>query len=89
VHEASLMRGLMAKLESLANDQHAKRVKRVRVWLGAFSHFSAEHFREHFELASRGTVAEDALLDIEVSTNIADPRAQDVILESLDVEVGG
>lgn len=89
MHEASLMRGLMAKLESLANDQHAKRVKSVRVWLGAFSHFSAEHFREHFDQASRGTVAENALLDIEVSSDITDPRALDVILESIDVEVAG
>ena len=89
MHEASLIRGLMSKLESLARDQHATRVKRVRVWLGALSHFSAEHFREHFEHASRGTVAENALLDIELSRDIRDPRAQDVVLESCDMEVAG
>jgi hydrogenase nickel incorporation protein HypA/HybF len=89
VHEASLMRGLMSKLEFLAREQHAARVKRVRVWLGALSHFSAEHFREHFEHASRGTLAENAVIEIELSTDIADPRAQDVVLESFDVEVAG
>jgi hydrogenase nickel incorporation protein HypA/HybF len=83
------MRGLVAKLECLARDQHATRIKSVRVWLGALSHFSIEHFREHFEHASRGTLAENALLDIELSTDIADPRAQNVVLESLDVEVAG
>jgi hydrogenase nickel incorporation protein HypA/HybF len=83
------MRGLMSKLEFLAREQHATRVKRVRVWLGALSHFSAEHFREHFEHASQGTLAENALIDIELSTDIADPRAQDVVLESFDVEVAG
>jgi hydrogenase nickel incorporation protein HypA/HybF len=83
------MRGLMTKLESIVREQHATRVKKVRVWLGALSHFSAEHFREHFEEASRGTLAEDAAIEIEVSTNIVDPRAQDVILESIDVEVAG
>jgi hydrogenase nickel incorporation protein HypA/HybF len=83
------MRGLMAKLESLAREQHASRVKSVRVWLGALSHFSAEHFREHFQEASRGTIAADAALEIEISTDLADPRAQDVVLESLDVEVAG
>ena len=87
MHEASLMRGLMMKLETLAREQHATRVKRVRVWLGALSHFSAEHFREHFDDASRGTLAENALLDIELSTDIADSRARDVVLESFDVEV--
>jgi hydrogenase nickel incorporation protein HypA/HybF len=83
------MRGLMAKLESLASEQHASRVKGVRVRLGALSHFSAEHFREHFQEASRGTLAADATLEIEVSTDLADPRAQDVILESIDVEIAG
>ena len=89
MHEASLMRGLMSKLQSLARDQQATRVKRVRVWLGALSHFSAEHFREHFEYASRGTLAENAVLDIELSTDIGDPCAQDVVLKSCDVEVAG
>ncbi|MBI2933467.1 MAG: hydrogenase maturation nickel metallochaperone HypA [Planctomycetes bacterium] len=89
MHEVSLMRALMAKLESLAREQRAKRVKGVRVWLGALSHFSAEHFREHFEEASRGTTAHDAALEIEVSTDLADPRAQDVIVRSIDVEVAG
>jgi hydrogenase nickel incorporation protein HypA/HybF len=81
------MRGLIDKLETLGREQQATRVKRVRVRLGALSHFSAEHFREHFELASRGTLSEDALLDIELSTDIADPQAQDVVLESFDIEV--
>jgi len=89
VHEASLMYGLMAKLDFLAREQHAKRVKHVRVWLGVLSHFSAEHFREHFEHASQGTVAENATLEIVVSVDTADPRAQDVVLESIDVEVDG
>ena len=89
MHEASLMQGLMSKLESVARDQHATRIKRVRVWLGALSLFSAEHFREHFEHASRGTLAQNALLDIELSTDIGDPCAQDVVLKSFDVEVAG
>jgi hydrogenase nickel incorporation protein HypA/HybF len=89
VHEASVMRGLMAKLESITREQHATRVKKVRVWLGALSHFSAEHFREHFRDASYGTCAENAAVEIEVSTDIVDPRAQELILESIDLEVAG
>jgi hydrogenase nickel incorporation protein HypA/HybF len=76
-------------LESLARDENATRIKRVRIRLGALSHFLAEHFREHFEQASRGTVAEKAELEIEVSMDLSDPRAQDVVLESFDVEVPG
>jgi hydrogenase nickel incorporation protein HypA/HybF len=52
------MRALIAKLETLASEQQAHRVKEIRVWLGALSHFSPEHFREHFHDVSRGTLAE-------------------------------
>jgi hydrogenase nickel incorporation protein HypA/HybF len=83
------MRGLMAKVESAARNERAARVTAVRVLLGALSHFSAEHFREHFEEASRGTLAEGAAIEIEISEDVADPRAQDVVLRSIDVEVCG
>ncbi|MEQ1910681.1 MAG: hydrogenase maturation nickel metallochaperone HypA [Vicinamibacterales bacterium] len=86
MHEASLMKNLMGKVEQLAREHGAGRVTRLEVKLGALSHFSPDHFREHFELAARGTVADGALLEIELLTDIADPRAQDVVLESADVE---
>jgi len=87
MHEHALMQRLMQKIESVAADQGARRVKGVRVWLGALSHFTADHFREHFDDAARGTRAEHAALSIEVSTDLSDPRAQDVVLESVDVEI--
>ena len=34
------------------------------MWLGAFSHISADHFREHFEEATVGHVAEGTQLDV-------------------------
>jgi hydrogenase nickel incorporation protein HypA/HybF len=86
VHEASLMKNLMGTVERLAREQGAGRVTCLRVKLGALSHFSPDHFREHFEQASRGTVAEGASLEIELLTDISDPRAQDVLLDSADVE---
>jgi len=86
VHEASLMKNLMGKVENLAREHGADRITRIRVRLGALSHFSPDHFREHFEQASHGTVAEGASLEIELLTDISDPRAQDVIFESADIE---
>ena len=86
MHEASLMKNLMGKVEQLAQEHGAGRITRIGVKLGALSHFSPDHFREHFEQASRGTVAEGASLDIELLTDISDPRAQDVIFDSADVE---
>jgi hydrogenase nickel incorporation protein HypA/HybF len=58
----------------------------VKVKLGALAHISAEHFREHFQQAARGTAAEGARLDIDVSTDESDPCAQDILLKSVDVE---
>lgn len=86
MHEASLMRSLMRKIESLAAAEGGHRVTTVRVWLGALSHMSAAHFQEHFDQASKATVAEGALLEIEESADIDDPNAQGLLLRSIEVE---
>jgi len=57
----------------------------VTVKVGVLSHISPEHFREHFLHASRGTVAEEAQLHTEVLTDVTDPHAQEVLLESIEV----
>ena len=86
MHEMSLMKDLMGKVERLALENGARRITRLGVKLGALSHFSPDHFREHFEQVSRGTVAEGASLEVELLTDISDPHAQDVILDSADIE---
>lgn len=85
MHEASLMTALMRRIDEIAAAESAKRVSVVRVRLGALSHISPEHFREHWEVSSRGSIARDAVLEIETSDDLADPGAQDVTLLSLDV----
>ena len=86
MHEASLMRSLMRKIDSLAAAEGASRVTTVRVWLGALSHMSAAHFQEHFEQASEATIAEGASLEIEESADIDDPNAQGLLLRSIEIE---
>ena len=86
MHEASLIRNLMRKIDALAKAERADRVTTVRIWLGALSHMSADHFREHFEHASRGTIANGASLEIDVSTDVGDPNAQELLLRSIEVE---
>ncbi|KAA0230849.1 hydrogenase maturation nickel metallochaperone HypA [candidate division KSB1 bacterium] len=86
MHEFSLMADLMRKIESVARVPHARRVLGVKVKLGALSHMSPDHFREHFVHASRGTIAENAHLDIEVSNDFTDSHAQEIILESVEVD---
>jgi len=85
MHEASLMKDLMLKIEAVAREQNACQVVAVSVRLGALSHMSAGHFREHFSLASQGTVAAGAELNIEVLTDTSDPHAQEILLESVEI----
>ena len=87
MHEQALMKDLMRKIESQARTEGALRVTRIRVRLGALSHLTPAHFREHFADASRGTLAEGADVETELRTDPTEAEAQGVVLESIDVEL--
>lgn len=87
MHERVLMDDLMREIEARAGAEGATRVTRIKVSLGALSHFTPGHFREHFEDASRGTLAEGAEIDAELRTDPTEAGAQGVVLESIDIEV--
>ena len=80
------MDDVMRKVDAVAHENGAIRVTRIGVRLGALSHFTPEHFREHFADASRGTLAEGAVVDAVVETDLSDPDAAGVVLESVEVE---
>ena len=81
------MDDLMRTIESQARAEGALRVTRIRVRLGALSHLTPAHFREHFADASRGTLAEGADVETELRTDPTEAEAQGVVLESIDVEL--
>jgi len=82
VHERALMRDLLARMDEAARAEGAARVTSVRVRVGPLSHFSPEHFREHFADAARGTIAEGASVIV-----ASDAAGADVVLESLELEL--
>ena len=86
MHEQALMRDLVRKIVGVAESEGATAVTKVSVRLGALSHFTAEHFREHFRDSSRGTIAEGAIVEAVLETSTTDPNAQGVVLESVEVE---
>lgn len=86
MHEAALIDDLMRKIAEVAERENAGRVTAVRVWLGALSHMSAQHFRAHFDHAAAGGIAEGARLSTDVSADLDHPDAQRVLLVSVDVE---
>lgn len=84
MHEASLMKDLMRKILAVAENEDG-RITGVSVWLGALSHMSPDHFREHYLEASKGTRADSATLDIETSDEIDHENAQEILLKSVEV----
>jgi len=85
MHETSLIKDLIHKITNIAHEQHASKVLSVTVKLGALSHISPDHFRDHFVLASHGTISEGARLNIEFMTDVTDPQSQEVLIENIEV----
>ena len=86
MHETALVRDVVRRIEDVARAAGARRVMGAKVWLGALSHLSAEHFREHFAIEAEGSIAASANLSIELSGDLDDPLAQHVRLESVDLD---
>ena len=87
MHEASLIADLLRQITALMRQQGTGRVVGVTVKLGALSHISPDHFREHFVHGARGTIAEGARLTLEIGSDPGDPHAQDIVLACLDIEI--
>jgi hydrogenase nickel incorporation protein HypA/HybF len=84
MHEASLVSGLVSELGRIAREEGP--VVGVRVRLGALVQVSPEHFRWHFAQAARGTALEGVRVDVETLTDAHDLQAQDIVLESVEIE---
>ena len=85
MHEFSLLKDLLGKIKTVAKENGSDKVIGIKVKLGALAHISPAHFREHFDHAVIGTVAEGARLDIETLQDERDPHAQEIILDSVEV----
>ncbi len=85
MHEEAVLGDLLRKIEEVARSNGAREVGEVRLWIGALSHLSEHQVRERWGGLTRGTVAEGARLDVELSHDLEDPRATGVVLMSLDV----
>ena len=86
MHEHSLIAGLLGQIESIGRNQNARRIVTVTLKLGALSHISPDHLTEHFIRAAAGTLAEGARLDIREVGDTSDPNAQEILLESIEIE---
>jgi hydrogenase nickel incorporation protein HypA/HybF len=87
MHERALLDDVMRKLTDVAAASSASRITRVSVRFGPLSHFTPEHFREHFVDAARGTLAEGADVDAELDPGLTGERAAGVVLADVEVEL--
>ena len=83
MHEQAMMRDLVRHIVTVAEAEGASSVTHVDVELGTLSHFTPEHFREHYADATRGTIAEGA----DVQATVSDDRGADVVLLGMELEV--
>lgn len=84
-----MVRDLVRKVEEVARTEGAPRVTKVRLWVGALSHLTANGLRARWPDATRRTAADGSALDLTVSVDPQDPRATEVVLESVDLPAGG
>lgn len=87
MHEHVLIKDLLKKVNEISAKEGKKKVISLKVKLGALSHISAEHFREHFNHETKGTSLEGAKLYVEELSDISHPKAQEIILESLELKI--
>ena len=85
MHEQATIRDLVATVLRVAEENDGKRVVRIKVRLGALSHFTPEHFVEHWVDAASGTIAEGCKVESELSEDLTDPQAQGVVLEDVEI----
>lgn len=89
MHESGLTKGLLRATLEAAEREGGGRVKAVGVRLGVLAGISAEHLREHWDEALRGTPAEGARLEVTQGEDPADDHALDVLLEWVEVMAPG
>lgn len=84
-----MLRDLVRRADEVGRSLGGRRVTRVSLWVGALSHIAGSSLPARWADASRGTLAEGATVEVEVSDRIDDRRAGDVVLRSVDVSEAG
>lgn len=85
MHEMSLMRDLLKKIEAVAEENQATKVTKVKVLVGPLAHMTAEHFKEHYDEVAKGSIAEHAVIEVGEYLQ-AGPLSQDVILDGIEID---
>ena len=85
MHELSLVASLCARAEAVARAEGAERVTEISVRLGALSHLSSDHLRDHLRQAAASSMLDGARAEVTVDPDTSAPGAQDIELLSIEV----
>jgi hydrogenase nickel incorporation protein HypA/HybF len=86
MHERAVFVNLVRQIDAVARAEGGTPVRRITVRLGPQLRLTEQHFCEHFEWESRGTLAEGAAVTVE-RWRQADVPADAILLESIEVAV--
>jgi Zn finger protein HypA/HybF involved in hydrogenase expression len=79
------MRTLVREVAARAVSAGAVKVSSVRIRLGVNAGIDPERLREQFTIAAMGSVAEGALLEIGVVSDVPGGEGNGVFIESLEI----
>jgi len=85
MHEGTLIRELVGKVNEVATQEGATRVLRVNVKVGDLSHASPDHLRQHFDFETSGTISEGAILQVEPVSGADDPLSLEIMIDSIEL----
>lgn len=86
MHELAFIKDIIARLEVIAAENNAKRIRSIRLRFGALTHTPVEIFKEQFMMMAEGKdILHGTSIEVEVADEI-DDNAQSVILESVELE---
>lgn len=86
MHELALIRDIITRLESIALENDARRVRSIRLRFGALTHTPPELFKEQFKIMAKDkSILDGTVVEVEVMDEV-DEHAHDVILESVELE---
>ncbi|MDZ7804254.1 hydrogenase maturation nickel metallochaperone HypA [Thiohalophilus sp.] len=66
MHELSICQSMLSQIEAVARDNRASAVHRVKVQIGPLSGVEPQLLQQAFPIAVAGSIARDAILDIEL-----------------------
>jgi len=65
MHEAGIVKGILEKVITEAQSRQAKKILKIKLKIGYLEMLSREHLQHHFSFLSKGSIAEDAVIEVE------------------------